>query len=280
MKNSNSLYVAVCGAVALTLIASSCRTGPQPPQPGSPAFYWAAAKEAYRAGDYMKANQNLALVNRTSNEFTARARAWELITSAGIAEAYGELADNFEKGARQNRANPTPFRKQVTVYRASASTAAIHLAEAMHLLLGSPKEQNLPLAFDLPETSADSPPELKKVAAGILLPPAELERVERTMLRRGVLLSAASCTGTGENAAKTAEVFKQGQTARDAFLLGMAKAMFELSDLFSSRKLDQPNRLKLLCDEAQQTLDGIPATKESKELAGKIRNSQKKKKTK
>ena len=37
--------------VALVAVGTSCQSGPQPPQPGTPAFFWAAAGETYRAGD-------------------------------------------------------------------------------------------------------------------------------------------------------------------------------------------------------------------------------------
>src|ERR1039458_6210743 len=44
-------------AIALTTLGllaagTSCSSGPQPPQPGTPAFFWAATNETYRAGDY------------------------------------------------------------------------------------------------------------------------------------------------------------------------------------------------------------------------------------
>ena len=67
--------VIALGALGLVAAGTSCSSGPQPPQPGTPAFYWAAAKETYRAGDFLKTREHLQRILATENEFSARARA-------------------------------------------------------------------------------------------------------------------------------------------------------------------------------------------------------------
>src|SRR5260370_1738279 len=109
-------------AIALSIMGllaagTSCSSVPQPPQPGTPAFYWAAANENYRAGDVLKTDENLQRIIATENEFSARARAWDTMISAGLTQAYIDLADTWEAGARANRNNATPFRKQVSALR-------------------------------------------------------------------------------------------------------------------------------------------------------------------
>src|SRR5437868_2229127 len=95
--SSNRGSVAATAVPIVGLLAvTSCSTGPQPPQPGSPAFFWNAAKETYRAGDYLKTSENLQRILATDNEFTARARAWDTVISAGLTQAYMELADTWE----------------------------------------------------------------------------------------------------------------------------------------------------------------------------------------
>ena len=84
-------------AVALSILGLlaagvSCSSGPQPPQPGTPGFYWAAAKETYRSGDFLKTSENLQRILATENEFSARARAWDTVISSGLTQAYIELA--------------------------------------------------------------------------------------------------------------------------------------------------------------------------------------------
>src|SRR5450631_1887228 len=142
----------ITGAFALSMLglvvaATSCSSGPQLPQPGTPAFYWAAAKETYRAGDFVKTSENLQRILVSENEFSARARAWDAVISSGLAQGYIELADAWEAGARANRPNPTPFRKQVSALRALASAAAIQFTEDIHRVVDGSKDPKILLAF-------------------------------------------------------------------------------------------------------------------------------------
>src|SRR6266481_6182850 len=79
----------------------SC-SGDNAPQQGTPAFYWAAAKETFAAKDYVKTVQHLERLDAGDSEFTARARPWLLIMTSGMSRGYMDLADNFEAGSRTN----------------------------------------------------------------------------------------------------------------------------------------------------------------------------------
>jgi hypothetical protein len=57
---------------------------------------------------------------------------------------------------------------------------------------------------------------------------------------------------------------------RDTFLLAAAKSLSEQSELFTGTKLDQPNKLKLISQEALEVLQSLPQTKETKSLTDKI----------
>jgi hypothetical protein len=48
------------------------------------------------------------------------------------------------------------------------------------------------------------------------------------------------------------------------------KSLQEQSDLFTGTKLDQPNRLKMMSQEALKALSVLPQSKESKSLNDKI----------
>lgn len=268
-------------ALALALVTVSCSTGPTPPRPGTPGFYWAGAAEAFRAGDFQKTDANLVDTARTDNEFAARARAWDIVLSAGVAQGLSQLADSFEAGAKANRNNPMPFHKQVTNLRSAASTAALQLAETTHALLAKDKDPNVLLAFEFPSGSATEPANLKKVADGILIQDSERDSLQAAMLRRGVLLAVCRTSGSGDDPAKAQELFKAGEVRvpREVFLLAVAKALYDQSELFGSKKMDQPNRLKVVCQQALDTLQAIPETKETKALAAKIQASLKKLRT-
>src|ERR1035438_6511457 len=125
---------------------TSCSSGPQPPQPGTPAFYWAAAKETCRAGDFVKTSENLQRILGGENEFSARARAWDAVISSGLAQGYMELADAWEAGARSNRLNPTPFRKQVSTLRSLASARSEEHTSEIHKVVETNKDPKILLA--------------------------------------------------------------------------------------------------------------------------------------
>src|ERR1035437_5769735 len=79
-----AIALATLGLVAA---GTSCSSGPQPPQPGTPEFFWAAAKETYLAGDFVKTSEHLQRILATGNEFSARARAWDTVISSGLETA-------------------------------------------------------------------------------------------------------------------------------------------------------------------------------------------------
>jgi hypothetical protein len=260
-----------------TLIIAGCSSGPQPPQPGTPPFLWAAAKTAYGAGDYRKASDNLTQLTKSENEFAARALPLSLVLEAGIARGYIQLADSFDTGAKANRTNPAPFRRQATVVRGYATTAATQAAEMMHKLLATDKSESLPFEFPYPAASAGEPVQLQRVEKGMLFPDAEIEALEKAMVGRGVQLAVADAVGAGGDPAKAQEIFQKGEVkvARPVFVLAMAKSLVDAADLFSPKKLDQPNRVKMLCDVAEEALKTLPDSKEKKDLAAQIAKTRK-----
>jgi hypothetical protein len=267
--------------LVLALGASSCSSGPEPPRPGTPAFHWASAQEAYRKGDFPQADRSLSEILSTDNEFTARARPWQLVISAGLTQGYSEMADNYEAGARMNRENPMPFRKEVTTLRSLANASAMELTENFHKFLQKDKDPNVLLAFAFPAGSAAQPPALRKVAAGMTIQDSERESMQTDMLQRGVLLSLAQAAGNADDSAKTSEKFKAGEVRvpREVFLFAMAKSLADRSELFGFKKLDLPERLKVMCQEALDALHEIPQTKETKALATRLEAALKKAKS-
>lgn len=257
---------------AFTLVLASCSSGPPPPQKGTPPFYWQAAKETFAAGDYLKTNDHLSQLVRTENEFTARAFPWLLVLDGGIAKGYMDLADAFEGGARQNKSNPTPFRKQMSDFRTRANPVALQFVEQFLKFAASNKGEKIPLAFPFPTGSAMPVMELSKVGAGILLQEGEFAAAQKRALERGVLMSACRAAGAPEDPPKAQEVFKASnpEVPRATFLLAMAQSMFELSQLYAPRKLDHPERFKLLLKNAGEALGPLPESKEKAELAKKI----------
>jgi hypothetical protein len=263
-------------AAGIGLLAVSCSSRPAPPKPGSPAFFWSAARTTYAAGDFLKAHENLQQLAKGESEFAARAQPWAVILPAGISQAYAELADSFDAGARLNRANPMPFRRQASMFRKLSANYALQSAEGLQKVVAD-KADTLVLALPFPSGSAAEPVALQRIATGILFPDTEIEALQRAMVQRGVLLSVARFTGADDDAAKALELFKAGEVKvpRPVFLLAGARAMHRNAGLFVPTKLDQPDRINLFCDQAEQALKGLPGSKEITDLSSQIAKSRK-----
>jgi len=264
-------------AALVALAGTSCSTGPAPPRPGTPAFYWDAAKQNYKTGDIQKTEANLADIISTDNEFSARARAFEIVISAALLQGFHRLADSFEEGSKANKANPMPLHKQVITYRHYASAAALQLVQTTRVFLDKDKDPNVALAFDYPGGTAAEPPALKKVATGAMLPDGDREALQNAVLKRAMLLSVCHAVGAGEDSAKAADQFKgEVLVPREVFLVELAKTFDEQSDLFGPKNMAEPDHQKLMLQQALNILKGVPETKDTKALAARLQVSLKK----
>jgi len=270
------LRVAALCAVAAALVLISCNSGPSAPQPGTPAFYWAAANQTWAAGDYVKTLDNLARIADSQNDFTARARPWRIVTAAGIAQGYVDLADAFEKGAHATRQRPAEFLRQMNAYRTSASRASLQLVEAYRAF--SSKGASVPLEFAWPPVgSAAFPQRLPQIRAGTLLAADQMDAVELAMLQRGVLLAVTRVTGAEEDAVKAQAALNANHSVtQEQFSVGVAQQMFQLASLYGSTKMDMPNKRDLLYSQAIGVLKLYPKNKAAADITTKIQKEQKK----
>jgi hypothetical protein len=261
--------------VGAALVATSCSTGPEPPKPGSPAFFWGAAHETYAAGDYQQASAHLEHICRTQNEYTARAQAWYLILSSGMAESYIEMADFFEYGSRAKPMSPTVFRRQMSDYRTYASRLSLQFAQVFQDFEKNNKDEQIPFDFKFPDGSALPSPQLARIGHGELPSPTVLDVVRKQQLKTGVVLQTCLAVGAPGDTAKAQEMFKSGKVLvpRGTFLLAMATALHDQAQLFVRTKLDQPDRMKSFNAHALEIVKALPQTKEAAALSAKIQKS-------
>jgi len=249
-----------------------CAQGPEAPKPGSPAFLWNSARENYAKGDYVKAQEQLSRVAGSENEFALKARAWNLVLLSGLATGYMELADAYEVGARQNRNNPTPFRKFTSDYRSTASRYATQFAEEYGKFAKAQKDGEVPLHFVSPGGSPAKNPMLEKVASGKLATPFETDKGQSEIVRRAILMSACASAGSPNDAARTTELLKgeSANVSRGVFQRAMAEALYELSDIYCAKKLGKPDYHKFFLTQSMEALKTVAEDKGSKDLKKKI----------
>jgi len=274
MASLSVVRLTLVAVLAASLAGFSCSNAPAPPQQGTPAFYWAAARETYAAGDYAKTAEHLEQISSGDSEIGARARPWLLILTSGAAAGYMSLADAFEAGARARQSESASFRRQTNNFRAAANRNALVFAETFEKFqkAGQPM---VPLAFSFPTGSAGPVAGLGKVANGVAPAPGELATLEKRALERAILLSACRAAGAPEDAARAQEVFKASdpQVARATFVMAMADSLHEQAQLYGRTKLDDPGKLKIFSTRALAALDGLPESKQTKELRAKVSGS-------
>jgi hypothetical protein len=260
---------AVITAFSATLTLTSCG-GENGPRAGTPGFDWAAAKQTAAAGDYAKTLDNLERITTTENEYTARARAWLLILSSGMARAATDMSDRFEAGARANKADSS-FRRNMTTYRSQASSLSLRFAQAFGDFQKS-KDDTVPLAFGFPNGSANPPFVMSRIANGIMPAPGEIDIAQKQNVERGILLATCAAAGAADDPAKTQQIMKapDPKVSRATFVTAMASALFDQSQLFGRQKLDDPDKMKLFCKRAQDALKTVPESKATKELNARI----------
>jgi len=261
----------LAGLVLLALsVLASCSQGPTPTAPGTPAYFWAAAGNAWQAGDYGKTNDNLNQLVSGDSEYAARARAWQLIVASGLAQGYNDLADAYESGGRYNRTDTVAFRERVHLARSTASQLSLQAAESFRRFLD--KDKDAKLSFTFPYPTPDSPPPalMAKLNKGILLKGAEADGLQAAMLKRGVSRAAARVADVKPEAPDAATAFAK-EIPREQFLVATAATMVEQSQLFGTKKLDQPQRLTALCGLAQEAISAVPSSSRTKELQTKIK---------
>jgi hypothetical protein len=267
-----STYIlAVIASLSMLFLAFAC--GPSAPEKGSPAYFWAAAAETYAAGDYMKTMDHLdGILEQNDNEYTARAMPWSLLLSSGLASGYSDLADKYQAGGKKNKEVPGNFFKQVGAYRSLANRLTLHFADTFSKF-GSLKDDPVTLALPFPRGSVAEVGQLSTVAAGNLLPASVADQAEKRALERGILLATTHAAGAGDDSAKAEETLKasQGKVPRATFLLAMANALYDSSQVYASNKINDSEKMKILCQRAQDVLKLLPESFETKDLGVKIR---------
>lgn len=269
MKTRSVLQVA-----AASLLLAACSSGPLPIKPGSPAFFWAVAQQSYRTGDLLKTQSTLLELSASDSEFAERARIWHLVVSAGVMKGLNELTEVYQVGST---VSPAQFRGQSAALRSRASSAAMEFTQAMFEVQNN-KAASVQCAFRFPPGTVALPPDLQTVSRGIALPDEAREALQRDVLERGVILAVSSAVGNADDPVKAQSRFQlpQVQVPRETFFFGLAKMLFEGSDLFGPKRLDRPERQTVMCKQALETLRTLPETEATKALAAEIQAALKK----
>jgi hypothetical protein len=215
---------------------------------------------------------------KTENEYKAKAQYWHMVLASGMAKGYMELADAFDNGARANKTNQMPFRRQSSDLRTTANGLALMTAEAFTAYMEKNKDTDAVLAFPFPSASTAPVPLWAKASQGLATTSDEVEDGLKNNLKRNVLLATCSAAGAKDDVAKTQQMFNAGEVKvpRAAFVAAMVSALYDEAQLYGPMKLDIPDKMNIFLAKANEALKSIPETKETKELALRIGAEKKK----
>jgi hypothetical protein len=268
---------ALFAIISALVILLSCSFQPAGPKPGTPAFFWGAAKETFAAGDYSKTLDHLDNLLTTENEYTARALPWYLVLSSGTANGYIEMDKAYDAGAHATRADPSSFRRQTVEYRKAGGQMALRFAEK-YSGLGKLPGDSVALVFGYPRGSVGEVAQLSKVYMGMMPLAADIEAIQKRTIEKNVLQAACEAAGAPNDSAKAQALLSapDAKVPLATFQLAMAGALHKSAELYSRDKLDDPRKMENLCQMAQGALKGVPDSKTVKELTTKIQNTLKK----
>ncbi|MBI3666100.1 MAG: hypothetical protein HY236_07725 [Acidobacteria bacterium] len=280
-RRSTGFFVA---APAIMFWLVSCSFGPAPPKMGTPEWYWAAANEQFNKGDLVKTQEHLEKIMASDNPFKHRATTWHLVVLAGMAHGYKALAEAYDAGEKQSQTQAVEFRRVVNDMQRLSRQYSMGLAQGVdRLQKESVAAQQLTLEFPFPHGNQVESVTLDRARKGIFPSEAERESAERWTVARGVMQETASAVGAGTDTAKAAEMFKTQpvEVPRAVFLLGVGDSLYEQSAIFDRRKLNEPDKKKLLLEMASDCLkpaaesDDQNLKKKAKDLQAKIEKDQK-----
>ena len=231
-------------------VLTSC-SGPATVRTSSSDFYWSAAKETYAAGNYRKTADHLERL-LGDEKYGARVVPWYLLLTSGMAGGYMDLADRYTAGARINKAGALAFRLKAAEYRNQASKLALRFAQNVEQIRAVPLG-SMPLEFSLPGGNAAEPALIAKIARGIAPEQADAEAAETMAVQRRVLLTVCEAVGSTNDVAKAEEILSRPHASAPRIEFGktIAHMLVMESGLYSRDKLDQPDKLAIFKDLAQ-----------------------------
>jgi hypothetical protein len=254
-------HVTFVFTLLMVLLFAGC-TGEAPPAVGTPAWLWLAAKDTYKAGDLDKTSIHLEKIGKQGdNPYVERARVWRAVITAGLAQGHLELAQAYAKGWIANRTNKTFYLRQKSDHLKDAQRYGIGLFECYVACTKQPLDKTLVLEFTFPKGSGAEVADLDRIEKGKEMPEAQRAEAHEKTLDRGVLRAVSAVLTTAEDVAGAQKALASGRAEVPAarMLLAVGTALEDLSVVFDSSNLAEPDKEKLFHERAQDAAKRVLA---------------------
>jgi len=245
------------------VVLASC--GPSTSNPSAQTSPYDRAKEAFKSGQLDKAldlTDKLATATPPEDS-TDRARVLRAVIYSGELKGAKELAEAYNKGAEKATASParSGYHRLQHDTLVTAGKAALGLAATAHQIAPDgviAKELTLDASYPAAEGSSEIK-ELATVEAGTLISPDQQDSASVDAMRKGV--DDALGEVVGGDRAKARNVLASGSTKLEgtAFAIFLAQQLAEGAVVFDKHHSLDPQRLRSLCDEGDETLKAASA---------------------
>lgn len=234
-------------------------------RPTGPAYDYDAAKDMFKRNRFDRAlefTDSLATAS-PPNKFTERGRVLRVVIYTGEIKSYKGLADSYEKGSDQTK-NPH-FKAEFGRLRHDnleyAAKAALGLAETAHQLAqGGTLPQELTLEASYPNTEGPiEVKELLRVKDGGWIEPDQQESAAIDSLNKGVDDALADVLSGDRSKARTALSAGSAKIKGTDFALLLTRQLLEGASIFDRKHTRDSQKLKTICDEADETLKAAQA---------------------
>lgn len=254
-RRSALIFFAALGAAVLSI---SCSGGDSNTvQFGTPAWYWQAAQDTFKAGDFAKTNEHLAELVKGDSEWKQRAAVWRMVLLTGLIRGNMELVDACRQGMEENKASVSTLQVPMQQYQRDGRQYTVDLLESW----GKLKEAigdgpSIPLEFPFPVGNATEPPALSAIKKGAVSDSAQLTDAAKQTLQRAVLLDVTLYAGAGEDVPKAQGMFNTlpVQASAVEFWSTVGDNLFDTSSLFAVRRINDPTIRKIMLERSLDSL--------------------------
>ena len=255
---------AFLGALGAAYLFTACSGGDSNAiQFGTPAWYWQAAQDTFKTGDFAKTDQHLSELLKGDNEWKQRAAAWQVVLLTGLVRGNADMADACKAGMEENKKSIDALLTPLRQYERDARQNTIELLESWKTLkeaIGDGPTVALDLPF--PTGSASESPLLGAIKSGVTPDAARLAEATTDTIKRGVLLELTEYVGAGEDVPKAQGMFNTlpVQVPAVEFWNQVANSLWERSSLFDVKQINVPAIQKIMLERALECLSGALAS--------------------
>ena len=255
---------AFLGALGAACLFTACSGGDSTAvQFGTPAWYWQAAQDTFKSGDFSKADQHLAEIVKGDNEWKQRAAVWQVVLLTGLVRGNKDIVEACKQGMEQNKAAIATLQNPVQQHQRDARKFTVELLESWTDLKQAIGDgQTIAFNFPFPAGNASESPILGTIRKGTVLDAVQLAEAVNATLQRGVLLDLTEYVGARDDVPKAQAMFNTlpVQVPAVEFWNEVGVNLFEMSPLFGVKQINEPRIRKLVLERSLDCLAGALAS--------------------